>query len=105
MSEELLGNALDFAKQRTSISDSEVDTILHARKSLLFSAGSDWGKKSKNGLFDVSMGSYDGAEVYELVRSYALASLPAKYKRRTSDCTETTDLRCTAVFQAVMLTG
>ena len=39
-------------------------------------------KKSKNGLFDVSMGSYDGAEVCELVGSYALASLPAKYKRK-----------------------
>ena len=47
--------ALDFAKQRTSISDSEIDTIVHARKSLLFSAGNDWVKKSKNGLFDVSM--------------------------------------------------
>ena len=82
ISEELLTNALDFARQFTDISDEEKAIILHSRKSLLFSAGSEWVKKNRSGLFDVTMGCYDGAEVCELVGTYALAKLPAdKFER------------------------
>ena len=41
--------------------------ILHAKTSLLFNTGEPWGKKSSSGLFDVTMGSFDGAETHELV--------------------------------------
>ena len=41
----------------------------HARKSLLFNKQQTWIKK-ESGLFDVAMGAYDGAEVYELVGSF-----------------------------------
>ena len=49
--------------------------ISHARKSLLFRDGNAWVKKEGNPLFDVTMGSYDGAEVCELVGLYLLGKL------------------------------
>ena len=41
--------------------------IKHSRKALLFNNGSQWVKRNGNEEFDVTMGSYDGAEVCELV--------------------------------------
>ena len=81
ISEDLLHNAISFARQNIDISDEEMEIIFHSRKSLLFSAGTDWMKRD-SGLFDVTMGSYDGAEVCELVGAYALAQLPKKYNRK-----------------------
>ena len=82
ISEDLLRDALKFAEQSTHISDHEREIIFHSRKSLLFSAGNEWIKNTKTGLFDVTMGSFDGAEVCELIGTYALASLPAsRYAR------------------------
>ena len=82
ISEGLLRKAFLFARERTEISDQEMDTILHARKSLLFSGGSDWSKNNRVGTFDVTMGSFDGAEICELVGTYILATLPARYDRK-----------------------
>ena len=42
---------------------------------MLFHDGNAWVKKAWNPLFDVTMGSYDGAEVWELVRLYLLGKL------------------------------
>ena len=39
-------------------------------------------KKKGTGLFDVAMGSYDGAEVCELVGIFALSQLPERFNRR-----------------------
>ena len=63
ISAELLTEALDFAKQHMEIPSNDIEVILHARKSLLFKDGSAWAKRDRNALFDVTMGSYDGAEV------------------------------------------
>lgn len=82
ISEELLRRALNFAERSIHISEHEKEIIFHSRKSLLFNAGSEWIKQTKTGLFDVTMGSFDGAEVCELVGSYALASLPASYIKK-----------------------
>ena len=71
ISAELLEKSINFAR---SIIDIE-DIINHARKSLLFRDGNAWVKKEGNPLFDVTMGSYDGAEVYELVGLYLLGKL------------------------------
>ena len=38
-----------------------------------------WVKKQGPGLFDVAMGSYDGAEVCELVGIFVLGQLPERY--------------------------
>ena len=51
---------------------------MHARKSLLFNNGTTWIKKDSN-LFDVTMGSFDGAEICELVGLFILNKLATKY--------------------------
>ena len=62
------------------ISKCDIDVINHARKSLLFDGSNTWIKK-QGGLFDVSMGAYDGAEVCELMGTYMLNVLSKKYSK------------------------
>ena len=52
---------------------------MHARKSLLFTNDSTWVKKGDDPSFDVTMGSFDGAEVCELVGLYILNILSQKF--------------------------
>lgn len=47
--------------------DITIQIIKHARKSLLFNNTSVLVKNDENPLFDVTMGSFDGAELCELV--------------------------------------
>ena len=76
ISEDLLQDALRFARTHVNITDNEMEVIFHARKSLLFSSGSAWVRRGKQeGLFDVPMGSYDGAEICELVGVFLLSEL------------------------------
>lgn len=77
ISEKLLGEALDFAQQHVKISTRDIEIIFHARKSLLFRDGRAWMKREKESPFDVAMGSYDGAEVCELVGAFLLNRLTA----------------------------
>ena len=65
INEELLNEALDFADSVTPLSQINRQILKNARKSLLFSNDTTWQKKT--GLHDVTMGSYDGCEVCELV--------------------------------------
>ena len=74
ITEKLLKRALEFAEQFTSISKQDMDIIFHARKSMLFGQGKEWIKRG-TGLFDVTMGCFDGAEICELVGTFALATL------------------------------
>ena len=56
------------------------EIIKHARKSVLFNDdGKPWTKKDSNSLFDVTMGSYDGAEICELVGLFILNKLAQKF--------------------------
>ena len=80
ISETLLKEALNFAKSKVNISKNDEDTILHARKSLLFDQNQVWIKK-KGGLFDVTMGAFDGAEICELVGTYLLSIIAEKYPK------------------------
>ena len=70
----LLTKALEFARQHVRIKKIDYDTIMHARKSLLYCDKKPWMKK-ESGLFDVTMGAYDGAEVCEIVGLYLLSLL------------------------------
>ena len=72
ISEQLLDNALTFAKLHTTISDQEIRILKHSRKALLFDSKDIWIKNSENPMFDVTMGSLDGAEVCEIVGLYLL---------------------------------
>lgn len=80
ITEDLLKQALDFASQFTLIEEEEKEIILHSRKSLLFVNGRPWIKKTK-GMFDVTMGSFDGAEVCELVGAFLLHHLSQYIER------------------------
>ena len=52
---------------------------MYSRKSILLHNGSPWVKKDNDGKFDGTMGSFDGAEVYELVGLFILNELANKY--------------------------
>ena len=80
ISEELLDKSIAFAKTITVIDDNSINIIKHSRKSLLFDNTSTWIKKG-NVLFDVTMGSYDGAEICELVGLYLLHTLTDLIKK------------------------
>ena len=79
ISEELLFEALTWASNYDEITDKEKEIIIQAKKSLLFNGNETWCKKSSNSLFDVTMGSFDGAETCELIGSYILSKLAPKY--------------------------
>lgn len=73
ITKKLLSEAIDFASEYVNISPSEKQIIMHAKQTLLFSSDAPWVKKdARDGLFDVTMGSYDGAESCELVVVYML---------------------------------
>ena len=73
------GKSLKFAEEKVQISNDDKKIIYHARKSLLFNEGGKWMKK--DGLFDVTMGAYDGAEVCELVGTFLLDKINEKYDK------------------------
>jgi len=79
ISEALLKLSLDYARQFTTISDEDIEIIMHSRKTLLFSNNEPWVKRGNSPMFDVAMGSYDGAEVCELVGLYILHKLTSAY--------------------------
>ena len=74
----LLDRALEFASTYTSIPEQVVEIIHHSRASVLFANDNVWVKKDGN-LFDVTMGSFDGAEICELVGLYLLHVLQQKF--------------------------
>ena len=76
--EDLLIEALEFAKQHVTIKSKDRETIFHTRKSLLYNEGEPWIKKQSNS-FDVTMESYDGAEVCELIGIFMLSLIGNKY--------------------------
>ena len=78
ITEKLLTNALAFAKSMIQIETSTTNIIMHSRKSLLFSDNTVWMKKGES-LFDVTMGSHDGAEICELVGLYLLNQMRQKF--------------------------
>ena len=65
ISSSLLQKSLTFASQYTSITEEEMHIITHMKKATLYKDGTPWAKKSPD--FDVTMGSFDGAEVCKLV--------------------------------------
>ena len=76
ISEDLLNRAIRFANNHIDTGDDEVATIQHSTKFLLFSKNKARVQKEDPGLFDVALGSYDGAEVCELVEIFVLSHLP-----------------------------
>ena len=78
ISEELLLNALDYASRFTTITQQDHHIIIHVKRSLLYHQNSLWTKNTN--MFDVTMGSYDGAEMCELIGAYMLSLIASKFK-------------------------
>ena len=71
ISEELLSKSLEWAGTLVEIKEEELEVINATKKALLYSDGQPWTKKGEED-FDIPMGSFDGAEVCELVGLYLL---------------------------------
>ena len=78
ISKELLNKALEFASSYTEITQQVTDIIHHSRASVLFTKKDVWIKKDGD-LFDVTMGSFDGAEVCEVTGLYLFHQLKSKF--------------------------
>ena len=79
ITEDLLNQALDFASTYDNITPDERKIIIQAKNSLLTHKQQQWQKKNPTP-FDVTMGSFDGAETCELVGCYLLTKLQARCK-------------------------
>ena len=77
ISQNLFDAAIEFAKNTVPITTQTIDILQHARQTILFHSDATW--KKTTGLFDVSMGSYDGCEVCELVGLYIIDTLKQKH--------------------------
>ena len=81
ITENVLRRAFKFARLHTEIQDCEIDTIMHAKRTIVFSNGEPWKKKNNNTGFDITMGSLDGAESCELAVAYMVSLLQSKYEK------------------------
>ena len=78
VNEKLFQTTLNFAETITPITDLEKELLRNARQSLLYHDGDTWAKVS--GLFDVTMGSYDGAQFTDLVGLMILSKMEDEFK-------------------------
>lgn len=70
----IVGVEVDFASDYDNITTDKRNTIIHAKNSILIHKHLPWQKKG-NTTFDVTMGSYDSAEICELEGSFLLSQL------------------------------
>lgn len=82
ITEKLLLKALGFAENYEKISSKEKNIIIHAKQTVVFNNQVPWKKRNADSKFDVTMGSFDGAESCELVVAYMLSILKPKYGNR-----------------------
>ena len=66
ITKDLFLKAVNWAASIVPISKQDKDVIFSSKKSLLFHRGQAWQKRGDSN-FDVTMGSYDGAETADLV--------------------------------------
>ena len=79
--ETLLIKAINFTEKLVNITNEDKVIIKDARKSLLYDNSEPWMKKVR-GLFDATIGVYDGAEVCKLVGTFLLYKLSLKYNKK-----------------------
>lgn len=75
INEKTVKEALKLAKEYLSISNDKIDIIMHCRKSLLHHNDTLWIKRVDSGNFDNTMGTYDSAELCELVGYFLLNNI------------------------------
>ena len=74
ISENLLRRAMEWAGTLTTITQEDKDIIFACKESVLYSSSSPWVKREGEE-FDITMGSYDGAETTDLVGLFLLHQL------------------------------
>ena len=67
ITEEIVEKAIYFGKSLIVFDDHKIRTIKHCKKSLLVHNNIAWKKKTMRNCFDVTMLSYNGVELCELV--------------------------------------
>ena len=72
ITENLLKKVMKWARKYTIISDLDLKIIMTSRETYLFSNESPWAKTGEKSKFDVPMGSFDGAEICELIGLFML---------------------------------
>ena len=75
ITEEILEEAISFAKSLIDIGNHKIKIMKHCRKSLLFHNNVTCKKKTTISSFDVTIGSYDAAEACEIVGTFILSNL------------------------------
>ena len=75
-----INNGRPFEKRNPPRS---IDIIFHSCKSLLYHNDDPWVKKDTSVEFDVTMGSYDGAEVCEIVGLFMLDMLSKLFEKNS----------------------
>ena len=91
ITEEILEKSLELAKQYVNITEKDIRSIKHCRKSLLLLNDEPWKKKNTASCFDLTMGSLEGAEICELVGLYILSLLQKRVNKNITDCIAMTD--------------
>ena len=82
ITEKLLSDAIDFAAKYVNIPPTDREIIMHVKQTLLFSEDVPWVKRdATGGLFDVTMGSYDGAESCELLHAFTIKEHLRQFNR------------------------
>ena len=74
ISEHLLRRAITWASSLTTITEEDIEIIFACKESVLYSSSSPWVKREGEE-FDITMGSYDGAETTDLVGLFLLHQL------------------------------
>ena len=75
ITENLFNKAFDYASNHVDIPENYKTVVMHARRTLLFSDETPWKKRTNETDFDVPMGSWDGAEVCQLVGTFLLSKV------------------------------
>ena len=101
ITKKLLDDSINFARQHVQIKREDFSIIQHARKSLFYNNETPWQKKNIN-LFHVAMGSYDGAEVCEIVGLFLLNNFANKFDKIVLANIETMDLLYSKISMAIL---
>ena len=88
--EETLDNAILFAQEYIDIPEKDLRLIKHCRKSLLCNDNKVYNdnkpskKKNTENCLDVTMGSFDGTEICELVGIHILSLLSNNFEKQST---------------------
>lgn len=85
----ILNETLTLAQLHTTIPNKDLRTIKHCRKSLLFFEDESLTKKATGNSFDVTMGSYDSAEICKIMGLLLFNNFPFLSTNETWVFTET----------------